>query len=217
MPLARPELDELRRRVKQDILVRLPGTDPLLRWNNLAIAGEVEAGTAHLLYGVMAWAFRQMFPDTAEGEYLERWANIWGVPRVEATRADGAARWPAEAGRAIATGGIVNRGDGVRYRITAGATTLDGSILCSIEAIDFGARGNAAAGVQLTLQSPPDGVSPLGLVEPPGIGGGADRQSDDLLLQRLLLRIREPPHGGSAADYMRWALEVPGVTRVWPP
>jgi len=30
-----------------------------------------------------------------------------------------------------------------------------------------------------------------------------------------LKRIRQPPHGGAAADYELWALEVPGVTRVW--
>jgi uncharacterized phage protein gp47/JayE len=30
-----------------------------------------------------------------------------------------------------------------------------------------------------------------------------------------LERIRKPPHGGNMDDYVRWALEVPGVTRAW--
>jgi uncharacterized phage protein gp47/JayE len=29
------------------------------------------------------------------------------------------------------------------------------------------------------------------------------------------MRIQMPPHGGAAFDYVRWALEVPGVTRAW--
>jgi uncharacterized phage protein gp47/JayE len=31
----------------------------------------------------------------------------------------------------------------------------------------------------------------------------------------LLLRLREPPQGGAAQDYIAWALTVAGVTRVW--
>ena len=45
--------------------------------------------------------------------------------------------------------------------------------------------------------------------------GGADIESDDSLRLRLLLRIQAPAHGGNASDYRQWALEVPGVTRVW--
>jgi len=53
-------------------------------------------------------------------------------------------------------------------------------------------------------------------VAAPGLAGGADAESDARLLDRLLLRLRRPPHGGAAHDYVQWALEVPGVTRVWP-
>jgi uncharacterized phage protein gp47/JayE len=31
----------------------------------------------------------------------------------------------------------------------------------------------------------------------------------------MLLRIQAPPQGGASHDYVQWALEVPGVTRVW--
>jgi uncharacterized phage protein gp47/JayE len=52
-------------------------------------------------------------------------------------------------------------------------------------------------------------------VAAPGIGGGADEETDDELRLRLLARIQAPPHGGSASDYVQWMLEVPGVTRAW--
>lgn len=215
MPFDRPDLDAIRLRIKQDIRNRLPGTDPLLRHNNLSIIGEVQAGAAHLLYGRLDWMFRQLFPDTAEGPFLERWAGIWGVPRREATRAGGTATWPANPNTAIATGGTALRGDGLRYEIVQGASVVRGFITVQVAAEDFGAAGNSIANVQLTLATTANGVAPLGRVDPPGIAGGANAETDELLLQRLLARVRLPPRGGAAHDYIRWAMEMPGVTRAW--
>ena len=47
------------------------------------------------------------------------------------------------------------------------------------------------------------------------MAGGVDQESDDELRERILFRIQQPPMGGSEADYVRWAMEVPGVTRAW--
>ena len=47
------------------------------------------------------------------------------------------------------------------------------------------------------------------------ITGGVDTESDDDLRGRILQRIQNPPMGGSQADYVTWALAVPGVTRAW--
>ncbi|MBI4800443.1 MAG: baseplate J/gp47 family protein, partial [Desulfarculus sp.] len=48
-----------------------------------------------------------------------------------------------------------------------------------------------------------------------GLTGGADQEADAALLARLLYRIQTPPQGGAGSDYIRWALEVPGVTRAY--
>jgi uncharacterized phage protein gp47/JayE len=45
--------------------------------------------------------------------------------------------------------------------------------------------------------------------------GGTDQETDDELRLRVLTRIRQPPMGGDADDYVAWALAVPGVTRAW--
>jgi uncharacterized phage protein gp47/JayE len=47
------------------------------------------------------------------------------------------------------------------------------------------------------------------------VDGGVDEESDDDLRIRVLERIRQPPQGGAAHDYVRWAKAVPGVTRAW--
>ena len=47
------------------------------------------------------------------------------------------------------------------------------------------------------------------------MAGGAEAESDESLRERLLYRLRNPPRGGTATDYVAWAKEVPGVTRAW--
>jgi uncharacterized phage protein gp47/JayE len=217
MPFARPTLEDLRLRIKSDLMSQLPGTDALLRRNNLGIIGDVEAGATHLLYGRLDWSFRQLFPDTAEGEYLERWASIWGVYRLPAETAKGTVQFPAQAGTSVPIGAVIARRDGVLFDVTTGGSVdnTSGMITVTVEAEIAGSAGNTDPGVQMTMNTTQPGVTPLGTVLDPGLAGGAPEESDDLLRTRLLLRIKAPPHGGSASDYVQWALEVPGVTRAW--
>ena len=215
MPFARPTLGDLRTRIANDLMNKLPGADTRLRVNNLRAFSEVEAGSAHLLYGRLEWSFRQLFPDTAESEFLDRWASIWGVQRIPAAGATGPAVWTAQPNARLLQGAIVQRADGVRYSVVESVSEAAGLITVELEAITLGQVGNALAGTQLQLLTTFAGVAVQGVVTDPGLAGGADQQSDALLLQAVLTRIQLPPHGGAAFDYVRWALEVPGVTRAW--
>jgi uncharacterized phage protein gp47/JayE len=215
MPFARPSLGDIRRRVADDLVNKLPGADTRLRVNNLRAFSEVEAGTTHLLYGRLDWSFRQLFPDTAEQEFLDRWASIWGVQRLPAAPAFGSATWAAQLSARIEAGAIIERADNVRYITRDGGSESGGLITIDIEAETLGAIGNAETGTQLNLMTTFAGVAVQGTVDAPGLAGGADQQTDQALLQALLMRIQMPPHGGAAFDYVRWALEVPGVTRAW--
>jgi uncharacterized phage protein gp47/JayE len=215
MPFERPLLDALRARIADDLINKLPGADARLRVSNLRAFSEVEAGTTHLLYGRLDWSFRQLFPDTAETEFLDRWASIWGVQRYPATAAAGRVVWPAQANAQVPAGALMQRGDGVRYHADMGGSEHDGEIVLFVQADEPGRDGNAEPGAVLRLSTTAAGVAVEGTVEYPGLAGGADQQSDALLLQAVLLRIRQPPHGGAAFDYVRWTLEVPGVTRAW--
>jgi uncharacterized phage protein gp47/JayE len=215
MPFARPSLGDIRRRVADDLVNKLPGADTRLRVNNLRAFSEVEAGVAHLLYGRLEWSFRQLFPDTAEKEFLDRWASIWGVQRIPAAGAFGNSVWQAQPGARIAAGALIQRADNVRYITRDGGSEENGTITVEIEAVTLGAIGNAEPDTQLNLLTTFAGVAVQGLVLAPGLAGGADEQTDQALLQAVLMRIQMPPHGGAAFDYVRWALEVPGVTRAW--
>ena len=66
------------------------------------------------------------------------------------------------------------------------------------------------------MVTPIAGVQSQAQVAAGGLTGGADIEVDTALRARLLARIRQPPHGGALHDYVAWALEIPGITRVWP-
>ena len=73
----------------------------------------------------------------------------------------------------------------------------------------------ATAGARLTFVSPVAGVAAQVVVAAGGLTGGAEAESDELLRERLLSRIRQAPEGGAKHDYETWALQVAEVTRVW--
>lgn len=45
--------------------------------------------------------------------------------------------------------------------------------------------------------------------------GGADTEDDEVYRARIQFEKRNPPQCGSVTDYIRWAKEVPGVTRAF--
>jgi uncharacterized phage protein gp47/JayE len=217
VPFNRPSLDELRERIKQDLRNKLIGADPSLRVSNLRVFAEIEAGTVHLAFGRLDWNFKQLFPDTADADSLEHWCSIWNVRRSPATRAGGIARAVAEPGAAVPDGSLLSlAGNSAQlYRVRGGVNEAGGFVVVTIEADAYGPEGNQAAGTQLRWNTVIQGVAPVATVDPPGLVGGAPADTDEELLQALLMRIQQPPHGGNATDYVRWTLEVSGVTRAW--
>ena len=215
MPFARPPLSELIERASADIEAGLPGTDARLRRSNLAVMARMHAGGMHGLYGYLDWLAKQLMPDTAEVVFLDRWAGIWGVIRNPAAFASGPVTVTGTTGVVVPTGTQLQRSDGAAFVATADATLASGTAAVTVAAIEAGAAGNAVAGTQMSFVQPVSGVSSQAVVAVGGLVGGADRESDEALRGRVLARIQQAPMGGAQADYVAWALEVPGVTRAW--
>ena len=216
MSYDRPDLTTLIERATADIESRLTGADARLRRSNLNVMARVHAGGMHGLYGYLDWLADQILPDLADDELLDRHASIWlkngrlpgayAVGQVLATGTDGAV---------IEVDTLWKRADGTMYATETEATIAGGQALVTVVAVEAGQAGNAMAAVLLTLDSPIVGVNASANVTAGALTGGADAEDDDSLRARLLARIKEPPQGGSKADYVTWALEVPGVTRAW--
>ena len=215
MSFSRPTLQQLIERAQADIDSRLPGTDPRPRHSVRGALAKNSAAAFHGVYGYLDWLARQLFPDTAEAEYLARHASIWGVTRTPAAAAAGNVTFTGTTGTLIPAGTELQRSDGALYTTDAEATLASGTITTAVTAAVVGAAGNAAIGTTLTLTSPIAGVNATATVASGGLARGADEEDADALRIRLLAVIQAPAHGGNKADYERWALEVPGVTRAW--
>ncbi len=215
MPFERPTLAALIDQVQSDIESRLPSTQPRLRWSILGVLARVWAGLLHGVYGFVAYLSRQILPDSAETEYLERHADWWGVTRLAASAASGSVTLSGIAGTRIPSGTLLQRTDGVQYA-TLTEVTLD-AVATAVEVVaqSAGQAGNTSASTPLSLVSPISGLQSSALVGAEGLTGGADTEGDEALRARLMQRVKSPAQGGSAADYERWALEVAGVTRAW--
>ena len=213
MPWNRPTLKQLQQRIATDFSGRLLGGGPLLSRSVLRVMSLVWAGACHLMHGFLAWMFRQVFPVTAEADYLLRWSIIWGVIRKPGTAAAGGASAGGAEGVTFPAGTRYRDSRGLLYRVTEDAAVENGTAALVLEAEEDGESGNLEAGAELQLVSPIAGanMSAVSL----GLSGGADEESDESVRSRLLEKIRNPPHGGNANDYIQWALEVPGVTRAW--
>lgn len=216
MPFERKTLAENVAEVEAGLASRLPGADTRLRRAVLAVLARVVGGVVFGLDAFIAFVARQILPDTAEGENLRRHCRIWRVPPKLEEAATGSVAFAGAAGPPMPAGALMQRGDGVQYESTAEAGIQGGKALVPVRAVVAGAAGNAAAGTVLSLVSPQEGFEFSGTVAAGGIAGGVDAEQDARLRPRLIARIQRPPRGGSYADWERWALEVPGVTRAWP-
>ena len=204
----RPQLTALVQSLREDMLSRVD--DNLLRRSDAEVYARVFAGAIHGLYGYADWIARQIVWDTCDDDILDRIASLWlDVPRKPATQASGTATFVLAAGVLVPSGTVLQAFDGVQY-----ATTADSALSAApVRAVLAGAAGNRATGQALRLLSPVAGA------QSQAIGseqvGGADTETSAALRARLIARVQAPPNGGSANDYVTWALQVAGVTRAW--
>lgn len=214
MTFTRPTLSDLIERARADFETRLPGADARLRHSVLDVLARVHGGAAAGLYGYLDYLAAQILPDTADAEHLARHAAVWGIRRKGATPAVALATATGVDGTVIPAGAQARRADGELYALASAGTLAGGEAEVRVEAVLAGAAGDIEAGTLLTLTSPVAGVSAT-LTVTALETAGSDEEADDALRARLLDRIRQPPQGGSSADYVAWALAQPGVTRAW--
>jgi uncharacterized phage protein gp47/JayE len=209
-------LTALRNTAIQDITTSgVPGLDGLLRNAVLRVLAWCMSGLAYSVYGYLDWIARESVPFTATDEYLFAWAALIGVYQKDSTPATGSAQFTGATGLVLPSGASLTRQDGAPYTTTAdGTVDATGLLTVPIVAAVNGAATNADVGVAISIDSPVPGINSGGVTVTP-LAGGADQETQDELRTRMLFKYAQPPQGGSAADYVEWTLEVPGVTRAW--
>jgi uncharacterized phage protein gp47/JayE len=216
MPFEIPTLKALAERAARSFRANLKGSDAFLWPNNVAVSAKVMAGAVWEAFSFLDYISRQIFVLSAEGPWIDRHAAEYGMARLPATFAAGKATISGDPSVAVPAGIVLERADGIQYETTAsGVTSGLGTVDLPVRALNPGKTGNAAAGVGLALTVPISRLDTAAEVAAGGIGAGADLESDESLRQRVWFRKKLPPHGGARHDYVAWAREINGVTRVF--
>lgn len=210
MAYARPLLTEIIARKIADIDSRLVTPAARLRRSILNALLRASAAVEHGLYGFINYLSRQIVPGTADDEYLLLHANWHGLSKTRAVAATG--QFTAAGNGTIPAGTLLQRSDGVTYSVDT-EITVSGSASVAITGTTVGQNGNAQAGLTLTFITPLPGIQSTVIAG--AMTGGADEETTEAFRHRFREYVQEPPHGGSKSDYIRWAKEVPGVTRAW--
>lgn len=215
MAITVPTLDETIGRAYNSFRTNLKGSDAWLWPNNVNASAKVLGATVHPAWRHQAWILRQAFAHLAEGIWLDRHADEWGLSRKEANFASGKVSLTGTTGTVVPIGLEFQRSDGARYEIISGTTLASGTGTVTVRGLDAGKAGNTLAGAEMTLTAAYSGLDSAAAVHADGIGLGADTESDESLRARILFRKQFKPAAGAAHDYVRWASEQPGVTRVY--
>jgi uncharacterized phage protein gp47/JayE len=201
----------------------LPGADATIPNSVLRVMSDAQGGLCHLTLQYLDWLALQLIPDTAETEWLDRHGQIHLVNsdgttgRKAATLAVGTVTFTGIPGAIVPVYSRIGTaaGGAVEYETLAEITLESGPTNAPVRALTPGLVGNREPGETLQFTGAIVPVNVDGEITVIEITGGVDQESDDDLRMRVLQRIRQPPMGGDANDYVTWTLSIPGVTRAW--
>ncbi len=214
MPVERPNLPQIIDQGAAEFESRLPGVLARVRNSVIGVLNRVMAGGLSALYKYVEYLSDQWWPDRCAAEFLPLHGARWGKPQLPAAPAIGTAQFTGINGSVIALGTVVQRSDGVQFVTTAVSVIAAAVANIAVVAAVAGQSSNAVIGTALTLMTPIAGVNAVATAQT-ALAGGADVEGIEPWRARIMARIRKPPQGGADFDYAAWALEVPGVTRVW--
>ena len=161
------------------------------------------------------WVTRQCFPQTAQGEYLERHAQLRGLERKEAAYAQGVVRFfagqTAGLDRTVGKGTVCMTAGMVRFETTQAGVIRAGQsyVDVPVRALEPGSAGNILANAIVSMAVAPVGVRSC--TNPSAFAGGGDTETDEELRVRVLDTFKRLPNGANAAFYEQGALSFDEV------
>lgn len=203
---------------KQQILAALNAAATLGN-SLLRVMSDATSGLAHLVLRYIDWLAKQIMPDTAETEWLDRHGTLW-LTNADGSRGRKAAEYAGGTVTVFGTQGLIVpaasqlTANEVAFETLTAVTVSGSGSDVQVRALDPGAAGNLVVGAVLQFETAIAGVEGQAIAKD-DFQGGADIETDDDLRVRVLERIQQPPMGGAQEDYIHWALEVSGVTRAW--
>lgn len=158
---------------------------------------------------------QMMFPQFAEGAYLDYHGESFRIYRHPAEKATGVVSFHGDPGTEIPIGTIVMTASGgddppIQFETTeAGIINDDGMVDLPVVAVEPGIVGNVPADTIVAIEESISGLSSIRNENQ--MTDGADVEEDERYRERVLDQRRNRALSGARKDYRSWALEVEGV------
>ncbi len=223
VPSAKTVAERIASALEYSISIVRPLVDPLAisravrsARGMLAMIGRAVALEVREIHDHVAWWGRQYFVDTAEDEFVQRHADIWGIVARPATYAVGMLDIEGMAGTPLPADLEIASSDGTIFRTTETAVIgADGSVSVSAIASVAGPIGNIEAGIRLRTVIAFPAISRITVADS-GFAGGAAAETPAELAAATMAHIRQRPHGGAGFDYPTWLREKFDIRAVKP-
>lgn len=111
-------------RIKTDIQEQLPDFDVFFKMTVVSILADSYGLRAFDIYRNLKILIDQMFPNTATGEYLERWGVFKNIPRNPSTKSSGSITIEGAAGINIPVNTQFQSAEGLAFLSTAAVDTM---------------------------------------------------------------------------------------------
>ena len=186
--------------------------------SELAVRFYAVAAQMYSLYVQAEWTRRQCFPQTAEGEELDKHARLRGVTRRAATRSVGTVRFYVDQARdtdtEVPAGTVCMTAGGVRFTTDTDGAVPAGELYCEVPvtAAETGAAGNVGQGTIVYMALPPTGIAAC--ANPAPLSSGQDQEGDQELRERVLATFQRLANGANNAFYQQVAMSFDGVAAV---
>ena len=182
--------------------------DKTPRYNLMKVLAYTEGGDVHQLLGDLSFLSKQIFPDSASGEYLRaHWSDR--VPPLYASAATGKVIQTGVQNAVIPKGLIYVSASGKRY-FTNKSYKIDssGQVEVWVMAEESGTDSNLAVGKELSVVSALSaGLDSKVKVAGDGIGGGVNGETDEEYLSRVMITLRNTTRYGKKGDFAAWATD----------
>lgn len=214
MALIFPTPSDLRDQYLQVLKNLKPEVDVKKTDSDWYIRGSVVGGVFSGIYADQRKLADDAFPQSARREALQKHLlTYFDGDFIQPTASIGDVAVTGTNGTVIPEGTeFVYEPSGNSYQSTEEITLVGTTGLVPVQSVLTGQNQNLLTGAELTVSSPPAGLTSPG-VTAEVIGGGRDVETSEEAAARILDFIQQPPAGGTSADYKRFAKNSdPSVT-----
>ncbi len=208
-----PTIAEIRDQILADIEIATGQTTPVLPkavWRVLATA---LGGALHLLYRFGLWLYKQIFTLSMDDDAIATRAAEYGLSRTPAAKWIGTATATGDDDTVISAGELWQK-DGNVYQVLTAVTITGGTATMDLKSLETGDAVDLTVSDIISIVSPKAGVDKDATVASV-TQSGEDAEALENFRSRILSRQQNQPQGGAATDYIKWTLEVAGISEAY--